>query len=216
MREHSPYRIEFTSLSDNDLVKLSQGDLNSAAARTLFARHTPWMTQLVAARARENHLSREDCEDAKQQTWFVLQKAITRFDASQHDAAHPCSFHTFLRKVLNASLSDFVRALRRERGHLHRPPPHLEGIPAQHPHEVLTTRFETTDPADAAAWQEFVSSLDEAYQRLDETDLRRCAELQAGISERGLVRTEAQSYHTIRSWRKRLRVLLWRQLRKLL
>src|SRR5262245_29907153 len=66
--------------TDEELVLLARGEHSRSAITALVLRLRAWMDCWVVRLARRARLLREDVEDAQQGAFFVLLRAIERFD----------------------------------------------------------------------------------------------------------------------------------------
>src|SRR5439155_17728985 len=90
------------------------------AVTALVLRVRAWMDCWVVRLGRRARLLREDIEDAQQGAFFVLLRAIERFDPGRGAAGQTCRFRTFLVLKLRGYILDLAKHLQREEAHLDR------------------------------------------------------------------------------------------------
>jgi RNA polymerase sigma factor (sigma-70 family) len=106
--------------TEEELVLLARGEHSRPAITALVLRLRAWMDSRVARLARRARLQWEDIEDAQQGAFFVLLRAIERFDPGRGAAGQTCRFRTFLALKLRGYILDLAKHLQREEAHLDR------------------------------------------------------------------------------------------------
>src|SRR5262249_1170202 len=106
--------LDFSKLSDEELVVLAQKERCAPAKSELLLRYHDHSKRLVGWLARQKGLGTADLEDVQQDAVFGIEKAIIRYDAAQVALPNGCHFQTFLHRVLSDRFKDFTKGLWRQ------------------------------------------------------------------------------------------------------
>jgi len=101
---------------DEEVVQLTQrhhGLWKKAAIRALWRRYHGRCEHLIKRIARQQHLSAGHMEDAEQELFLWICRAIERYDPAH--GGHQARFSTFLGCVVTSGVHDLVRRVRRQR-----------------------------------------------------------------------------------------------------
>src|SRR5262249_9744457 len=82
----------------------------------LLDRHLSWVRCRAARLARRRRLDCNDALDARQEAVLATIDAITAYTPSGQQGGKPCSFRSFLRRMVRAHLASFLSTLQRAAG----------------------------------------------------------------------------------------------------
>jgi RNA polymerase sigma factor (sigma-70 family) len=194
--------------TDEELVLLARGEHSRPAIAALVLRLRAWMDSWVVRLARRARLPREDIEDAQQGAFFVLLRAIERFDPGRGAAGQTCRFRTFLALKLRGYVLDLAKHRQRAEAHLDRSA--AAGREADVHIGPGATAYRgrprlTDDPAVAAEQRELSDQLWQAVDQLDEPARWLLDGRAAGFSFRALAaQTGVPCNHLKYRWRRTL------------
>lgn len=195
---------DLSRLDDLALVALAATTPDSPAERALLLRHHDWVARRVRWLARKNGLAAADAEDAVQDSYFALRKAVGRFEPCAG-----CTFRTFLKRVVTDRFRDFARALKRRARAAEAPAGTAPGArPAVDPPDHRPA----SNPAAAAEGKELVGRLRAAAQQLAESDQALVAMCLDGLPLRDIAQRLGVSYDAAKHRRRALHRDLARRL----
>lgn len=199
-----------TPYSDAELVALAQHQGARWAADALIVRHFEYTRKIVARLALAAALQPHDVENAQQDAFFAMRRAILRYDLS--NPAYP--FRGFLRKLVRDRFRDFLkRWWRRRRRECLCGDTLLgtDGAAAMPPWLAALAGWQG-EPLLAAQQREALAALDRAVGAFDETERRQWEEWCRDTPADVLARRLGCCPGTIRRQRQKLLATLQEQL----
>jgi RNA polymerase sigma factor (sigma-70 family) len=201
-----PYDLDLSDFGDEELVVLAQECGYRPAAHALLARHHPWVSGLIARKARSTTLSAADVEDAGQEAVFWVLEGIASYDTLELARPRGCRFRSFLYPLIGRRFIDFARRLWRRHRRL------APAGPQTRCEAAGVARVEPGCPAKALERQEDHQRLLSALDRLEESDRRLWDRLAGGAPLRDIAEELGLSYPQAKRQRRQLLARLVAQL----
>jgi RNA polymerase sigma factor (sigma-70 family) len=204
------YDLDLTKMDDEALVVLADECTYTPAVNALIERYHRWTNWLIATLGRSRGLTEIDIQDAQQEAVFAVREAIASYDTGRLGQPGACTFRTFLRLVLSARFSNYVkmqrRADRRFGRSLESPTTARTGIepgPAS-PWGGEEPETAHANPAQAAESQELLARFHDALSRCEDADRRLWEGLTSGRGLRTVAGEMGISYDKAKRQRRSL------------
>lgn len=195
---------------DEVLVLAARVDGCLSARDELILRYLGPTRELVARRLSRWWLPQSDVDDAQQEAVFWVMEAIGRYNSEFGDQPDGCRFRSFLRRVVIARLTDFLRSVGRSKAQ--------EGRLYAHAIQTNGSRFRVTaggrdhfvspanadDPATCAARRESIAQLHGALTQLDDPMRQLGGLLAQGVRLRAIAEELGISYDAVKRRRRKL------------
>jgi RNA polymerase sigma factor (sigma-70 family) len=199
-----------SSYSDAELVALARSEGGCWAAQELILRHLEDVRELVARLAQTAGLQPRDVENAQQDAFFAMRRAVLRYDLGNPSRPFRC----FLRRVVRNRFQDFLRRWWRRRRRVFFMGdvlPGTEGCAAA-PEWLAVPIGGQDEPHHAVQWREARAALDRAVGALDERERWHWEEWCRGTPADVLARQLGCCPHSVRRQRSKLLATLRAQL----
>ncbi len=202
--------VNLSEWDDRRLVGLAKTGKSIPARNILVLRYLTATSDLITRRTLPWKHVLADVDDARQEAVLWIIEAIDRYDVEHHDRRNGCSFRSFLFRVSNARLIDFVRRRGRARSRVcslgDLPGDVTEGLPFPRTSQRADPlrRDHAADPAVCAERRETIVRLRLAVGQLDDSTRRLWDLLARGEKLRVIATKLEVSYDIVKRRRRKL------------